>query len=162
MVIVTGTNKSLPLTDSPADLKHIKEIRKRLRKGLAVDTEQLYGRLLATPTWYYSENKGLEWKHILGFLTTGLSDTGSVPLYAAILTSLTKQLLSDNKTVERGLALLVSLAKISGHFQHNLVRMYTELSKRFGFRLVVAPSAAEMAGKTTVTNNTFSSSGRRP
>ena len=156
MVIVTGTNKSLPLTDSPADLKHIKEIRKRLRKGLAVDTEQLYGRLLATPTWYYSENKGLEWKHILGYLTTGLSDTGSVPLYAAILTSLTKQLLSDNKTVERGLALLVSLAKISGHFQHNLVRMYTELSKRFGFRLVVAPSAAEIAGKTTVPNNTFS------
>ena len=43
-VQITGTKKSKPFTDSRADLSKMKDISKRLRKNLALDTEEVYGR----------------------------------------------------------------------------------------------------------------------
>ncbi len=36
---ITGTVSYKPFTDSPADLREMQDIRKRLRKNLAVDTD---------------------------------------------------------------------------------------------------------------------------
>ena len=154
-VQTTGTKKPKPFTDSRADISEMKEIGKRLRKNLAFDTDGVYGRLLVTPQWYYSALDGAGFREALAALS-GESTTGSRPLYAVVLHNMVKRLLSDQKTVKRGLVLLVSLAKTAGHFQTNLVSLYTKLSKRFGFKVVVTPGAAELADRGQVPNNTFS------
>ena len=151
----TGTKKPKPFTDSRADVAEMKEISKRLRKNLAMDTDEVYGRLLATPQWYYSTHNGGGFREALSALS-GESTTGGRPLYVAVLHSMAKKLLSNQKTFKRGLVLLVSLAKTAGHFQTNLVSLYTALSKRFGFKVIVTPGAAELVSRERVPNNTFS------
>jgi hypothetical protein len=120
-----------------------------------VDTDAVYGRLLATPGWFYTNGMGRDWKDVVESLT-GQSTSGSTPLYAAVLRAMATQLLSDDVTAHRGLALLLSLASVSGHWGLNLVQVYQKLAARFEFTVVVTAEAAELADHPRVPNNTFS------
>ena len=79
-VQTTGMKTPKPFTDSRADVAEMKDIGKRLRKNLALDTDGVYGRLLATPQWYYSTHNGGGFREVLAALS-GESTTGGRPLY---------------------------------------------------------------------------------
>ena len=152
---VMSSSKAAPFTDSRRDIAALMDIRKRIRKKLPVDTDAVYGRLLATPGWFYTNGMSRDWKDVVDSLT-GQSATGSTPLYAAVLRAMATQLLLDDVTAHRGLVLLLSLARVSGHWGLNLVQVYQELATRFNFTVVVTAEAAELAGHPRVPNNTFS------
>ena len=152
---VMSSSKAAPFTDSRRDIAALMDIRKRIRKKLPVDTDAVYGRLLATPGWFYTNGMSRDWKDVVDSLT-GQSATGSTPLYAAVLRAMATQLLSDDVTAHRGLVLLLSLARVSGHWGLNLVQVYQELAARFNFTVLVTAEAAELADHPRVPNNTFS------
>ena len=152
---VISSSKAAPFTDSRRDIAALMDIRKRIRKKLPVDTDAVYGRLLATPGWFYTNGMSRDWKDVVDSLT-GQSATGSTPLYAAVLRAMATQLLSDDVTAHRGLVLLLSLARVSGHWGLNLVQVYQELAARFNFTVLVTAEAAELADHPRVPNNTFS------
>ena len=152
---VMSSSKAAPFTDSRRDIAALMDIRKRIRKKLPVDTDAVYGRLLATPGWFYTSGMSRDWKDVVDSLT-GQSATGSTPLYAAVLRAMATQLLLDDVTAHRGLVLLLSLARVSGHWGLNLVQVYQELAARFDFTVVVTAEAAELADHPRVPNNTFS------
>ena len=152
---VMSSAKAAPFTHSRNDIAELKDIRKRMRKNLPVDTDAVYGRLLATPGWFYTNGMGRDWKDVVESLT-GQSTSGSTPLYAAVLRAMATQLLSDDATAHRGLVLLLSLASVSGHWGMNLVQVYQELAARFDFTVVVTADAAELAQHPRVPHNTFS------
>ena len=152
---VISSSKAAPFTDSRRDIAALMDIRKRIRKKLPVDTDAVYGRLLATPGWFYTNGMSRDWKDVVDSLT-GQSATGSTPLYAAVLRAMATQLLSDDVTAHRGLVLLLSLARVSGHWGLNLVQVYRELAARFNFTVLVTAEAAELADHPRVPNNTFS------
>ena len=101
---VMSSAKAAPFTHSRNDIAELKDIRKRMRKKLPVDTDTVYGRLLATPGWFYTNGMGRDWKDVVESLT-GQSTSGSTPLYAAVLRAMATQLLSDDATAHRGLVL---------------------------------------------------------
>ena len=152
---VISSSTAAPFTDSRRDIAALMDIRKRIRKKLPVDTDAVYGRLLATPGWFYTNGMSRDWKDVVDSLT-GQSATGSTPLYAAVLRAMATQLLSDDVTAHRGLVLLLSLARVSGHWGLNLVQVYQELAARFNFTVLVTAEAAELADHPRVPNNTFS------
>ena len=108
----------------------------------------MYGRLLATPTWYYANGRAAEFKRVLAALAGDTS--GGVPLYASVLRSVLKRLLPAPKSRPRALGLLTALAKAAGHWQVNLVQLYRVLGKRLDFDVVVAPGAATLADQAVV------------
>ena len=78
----------------------MKDVRKRLRQKLPVDTDAVYARLLATPGWFYTNHMSREWKEVVESLT-GESMSGGTPLYAGVLQAVVKQLLSDDVRARR-------------------------------------------------------------
>ena len=83
MVVVGKTQTAKPFTDSKEDLGEMKRITRDMRTKRPVDVDIVYGRLLATPTWYYANGAAVEFKRVLKVLA---GDTGGgVPLYASLL-----------------------------------------------------------------------------
>ena len=77
------------------------------------------------------------------------------PYPAGLLKGLIQHYMSKPQTTARALLLLLSLVKIAGHMQINLVSYYRKLAKVYGFRLVVTTGAEALSSDATVPNNTF-------
>lgn len=147
-----STSEAEPLVN----LMELKEFRKALRAGSlnADEIDDLYRRVQATPEkYYYSEQKTKEWRIVMEYLMGDFHD--GTPLFAGVLRQLIRRFLDNPATVERGLGLLASLARMSGHINMNLVDVYRKLADRFGFELIVTPGAEQFAGAEQVPHSTF-------
>ena len=144
-----------PFTDSPQDVDALKTANKLLRQDRlnSAEVDELYRRVQATPDFYYSQQRLKDWRDVMDTLT---GDKGSGhKLFASVLKRLIQRFLKSPATTERGLGLLASLARVSGHIGMNLVDVYRKLAATFGFKLIVTPGAERFAGASRVPHNTF-------
>ena len=156
MAEVTATKVARPYTNEKHDLVAYAGDRKDLRKGRlrGTDLDRVTSRMLATPEWFYTNSKLAEWRAVLNYLV-GEHTASGTPYPAGLLKGLIQHYMSTPQTTARALLLLLSLAKIAGHMNVNLVSYYRKLATIYGFRLVVTAGAEALSSDATVPNNTF-------
>ena len=125
------------------DIGTIKELSKRVRKGVPADKRgrsAMYADVLALINSFYPDD-GAAWRRTAELLPTGRLESGATYLPASTIGKALRVMLADDRTRLNGLMLVQRIAKLSGSLNQDYRPVLRRLSEAFGFPLDIADAS---------------------